>query len=91
MNVDNNKTSLALVTGGGHRLGRIIALKLARLGYAVGLHYNRSEKEANRTMDEIVSVGVPAFIFSYDLTDPSNISELFRKVRTLPYPLHVQE
>ncbi|MCJ7624745.1 MAG: SDR family oxidoreductase [Anaerolineaceae bacterium] len=80
---------LALVTGAGHRLGREIALDLADLGYAVGIHYHKSSKQAKLTKEEISSRGVPAFLFSYDLTDPKQISKLFKEVEALSNPLHV--
>jgi len=37
----------ALVTGAAKRLGRTIALDLARHGWNVAIHFNRSEREAH--------------------------------------------
>ena len=39
----------ALVTGAGKRLGREIALGLARAGWRVAVHYRSSEAEALQT------------------------------------------
>jgi NAD(P)-dependent dehydrogenase (short-subunit alcohol dehydrogenase family) len=89
MKSKNRKPLLALVTGGGHRLGREIALNLADLGYAVGIHYNESAEKARITKEEISSMGMPAFLFTSDLTEPKQIKKLFRDVEDLSYPLHV--
>ena len=37
---------LALITGAAHRLGRTLALTLARHGYAILLHFHHSSKAA---------------------------------------------
>src|ERR1041385_3405110 len=41
-----------LVTGAAKRIGRGIALRLAREGARVAIHYDRSETEARRTAEE---------------------------------------
>ncbi|MFQ5956086.1 MAG: SDR family NAD(P)-dependent oxidoreductase, partial [Kiloniellales bacterium] len=43
----------ALVTGAGVRIGRAIALDLARHGWQVAIHYNRSRGPAEQVVDEI--------------------------------------
>ncbi|MDD5371745.1 MAG: hypothetical protein PHQ40_21905, partial [Anaerolineaceae bacterium] len=40
---------LALVTGGARRVGRAVALELARQGYAIALHYHQSIQQAEQT------------------------------------------
>jgi len=83
------KTRLAVVTGAAHRLGRDVALSLARLGFTVALHYNKSTDAAENTRKEILSLGVLAEVFQADLRDPSQIEELFRDLDSLGYPLRV--
>ena len=48
-----------LVTGAARRIGRAIALRLAREGARVGIHYGNSEVEARATADECG--GAPIF------------------------------
>lgn len=50
----------ALVTGGGHRLGKAIALALARAGANVVIHYRSSEEKARATLAELRAMGVRA-------------------------------
>ena len=62
---------VALVTGAGTRVGRVIALALGRAGMRVGVHYSTSEKGARQTADEIVAGGSQARTLPGDLTDPA--------------------
>src|SRR5690554_263104 len=48
---------LALVTGAAQRLGRAIALALARDGWDIGVHYATSEGEARQTANDIRALG----------------------------------
>lgn len=59
--------STALVTGGGRRVGRSIALALAQAGANVAVHYNRSEAEASETVELARSFGVRSETFKADL------------------------
>lgn len=78
-------TSLALVTGSAHRLGKAFALSLARQGYALLLHYHNAETEAHQTVDEIRALGVPAHLAQADLTQPDGIQSLISNLDTLPH------
>lgn len=72
--------SLALVTGSAHRLGKAFALTLARMGYAIALHHRGSVDEAEKTADEIRSLGVDCLPIRADLTIPEKIDFLFSMV-----------
>ena len=48
---------VALVTGAARRVGRVMAERLAALGYAVGVHYRRSEAEAAEVVAKIKAAG----------------------------------
>ena len=67
---------VAIVTGGGVRVGRAIALGLAGAGSDVFVHYNRSAGPAEETANEVRGLGVRSAIGSVDLSDPSTGSEL---------------
>ena len=66
----------ALVTGGAQRIGRAIALALAREGYAVALHIRRSRAEADRLCAEIAAAGGRAAVVSGDLADQDAVLRL---------------
>lgn len=51
---------VALVTGGGTGLGRVISGRLAREGMNVMVHYSRSESDARETVEMIRGLGVQA-------------------------------
>jgi NAD(P)-dependent dehydrogenase (short-subunit alcohol dehydrogenase family) len=57
----------ALVTGAAHRVGRAIALELARAGADIAVHYSRSADEAQTTAREIEALGRRAFLCQADL------------------------
>jgi NAD(P)-dependent dehydrogenase (short-subunit alcohol dehydrogenase family) len=84
-----SKTRLAVVTGAAHRLGREMALSLARLGYKLALHYHKSAEEAEVTRGEILSMGGRAEVFQADLRDPPQIEDLFRAIDSLDGRLSV--
>lgn len=65
-----------LVTGAGRRLGRAIALGLARAGWGVAVHYHRSVDGAAQTLADCQALGVPACSLSADLADEDATSAL---------------
>ena len=74
---------VALVTGAGTRVGRVIALALGRAGMRVGVHYSTSEKGARQTADEIVAGGSDARTLPGDLTDPATGPRLIEHTHDL--------
>jgi len=68
---------VALVTGSGKRVGRAIALALARAGADVVVHYNRSAAEAEAVAGEIRQMGLRATTHQADLADPGQIESMF--------------
>ena len=67
---------VVLVTGAARRIGRAIALRLAREGARVAIHYGNSEAEARATADECG--GAP--IFRANLEKVAEIEPLFDAV-----------
>jgi NAD(P)-dependent dehydrogenase (short-subunit alcohol dehydrogenase family) len=67
---------VALVTGAGRRLGRAIALGLARAGWDLALHYRHSEQDAIATRDAILALGRRAVLLQCDLADDAAVQLL---------------
>ena len=59
----------ALVTGAGARLGRAMAVELARHGFDVAVHYSSSAEGANQTVDDIEAHGQSAVALQADFLD----------------------
>jgi NAD(P)-dependent dehydrogenase (short-subunit alcohol dehydrogenase family) len=72
-----------LVTGAAKRIGRVIAIELARRGFAVGIHYNNSRAEA----EEVSRACGGAPLFQADLSRVDEIRRLFAEVENGMGPL----
>ena len=63
------RDQVALITGAARRVGRIIALELARQGVNILLHFNSADcSQARETIQEIKSFGVDAHAVQADLS-----------------------
>lgn len=66
----------ALVTGGGHRVGRGIALGLAEAGCDLVLHFNASSEAARETAAEAEAMGRRVVLVGADLSDPGTAASI---------------
>ncbi len=66
----------ALITGAARRIGRAIALDLARHGWRVAIHYRRSKNDAEALVSEIKAAGGVAAAIPADLAKPQDIERL---------------
>ena len=71
---------LALITGAAVRIGKAIALHLARHGFAVAIQYRSSKAEADATVAAIQALGVQSACFQADLADHAQVEGLFPAV-----------
>lgn len=62
-----NKT--VLVTGASRGIGRAIALRLAREGYDVAIHYHSRREYAEAVAQEIRTLGCQARLLQFDIAD----------------------
>jgi NAD(P)-dependent dehydrogenase (short-subunit alcohol dehydrogenase family) len=69
-----------LVTGAAKRLGRDIALTLARQGWRVAVHYHHSADEAQQTVADCQQLGSGASAFCADLSDEAATRQLLPQV-----------
>ena len=73
----------ALVTGGAKRVGRVIALELAKKGAHILLHYRGSEKEAKETASEVKALGVSCSLVQADLAKAANIAQMVSGIQNV--------
>lgn len=66
-----------LVTGASGGIGRAIALELARRGWGVALQYRSHPQAAKELEEEILRLGGNAKAYGADLTDESQVDQLF--------------
>lgn len=66
----------ALVTGAGKRIGRAIALALARDGWDIAVHYATSRSEAQATVASIEAMGRKAVAVNRDLAVERGVRSL---------------
>ena len=76
-----------LITGAAKRLGRAIALDLARHGWAVAIHYHSSEKEARATAADAATAGVKVALLKADLSRESETATLVERAAAELGPL----
>jgi NAD(P)-dependent dehydrogenase (short-subunit alcohol dehydrogenase family) len=66
---------VALVTGAAHRVGRAIALELAKEGVHIMVHYNSADPDILRdTLHDIKAYGVTAHAIQADISQPQGIA-----------------
>jgi NAD(P)-dependent dehydrogenase (short-subunit alcohol dehydrogenase family) len=77
----------ALVTGGGRRIGRALALALAEDGFAVAVHYHRSRQAAEAVVEAIRGRGGAALALGADLADEGAVRRLLPQAEQAFGPL----
>lgn len=87
MNAEGN---VALVTGAAKRIGRAIALELARAGCDIAVHYGQSQTEAEETAAAVRDLGRKAAVFHANLAEadaagmlPKHVAEEFGRLDIL--------
>jgi 3-oxoacyl-[acyl-carrier protein] reductase len=71
--------SWALITGGAKRLGRTLALELAKRGHCVAVHYRKSCSEAENVVAECQQFGNQAVAIQGDFTSQRGVEEFLKR------------
>ncbi|HTP44889.1 MAG TPA: 3-oxoacyl-ACP reductase family protein [Candidatus Acidoferrum sp.] len=71
---------VALVTGAAKRIGRSIALRLAREGADVVVNYATSKSEAENVAAEIAAMGQRAFVCQADVSRRADVERMFAAI-----------
>jgi NAD(P)-dependent dehydrogenase (short-subunit alcohol dehydrogenase family) len=78
-----SRQQVALVTGAAKRIGRVIALALARDGWDIAVHYGQSQAEAQALVAEIQAMGRRALAVQCDLASESAVRGLLDQAAQL--------
>ena len=70
-------TKTAIVTGASRGIGRAVASRLARDGFAVVVNYAGNTDKAEKVVNEIKSVGGRATAVQADVTNTADVERLF--------------
>jgi NAD(P)-dependent dehydrogenase (short-subunit alcohol dehydrogenase family) len=74
------KNKTILITGSAKRIGREIALFMAKNGWNVAIHYNNSQIEAEELVQEIKILGVNACAVKADLNNEGEVNGVIAAV-----------
>ncbi|MGZ4872264.1 MAG: SDR family NAD(P)-dependent oxidoreductase [Candidatus Angelobacter sp.] len=74
------KSKTVFITGGARRLGREIALAMAKAGANVAFIFRSSSNEADETLREIQATGVQALAFECDLRQAESAKDAVKNV-----------
>src|SRR5438552_11329429 len=77
----SNPHKVALVTGSATGIGRAVAVRFARQGFAVAVNYSRSEQEANETLAEVHQQNVPALLCRANVGDDKAVRQMVMRCR----------
>jgi 3-oxoacyl-[acyl-carrier protein] reductase len=80
---------VALVTGGARRIGRSIALTLAREGAAIAVNAKSSRDEAAETVQEIEALGGAARVIMGDVTDEAEVARMVKEIAATLGPVDI--
>lgn len=72
---------VAWVTGSSTGIGRACAVALARSGYRVAVHYNRSEEGAREAAGEIEAAGGEALLVGGDVSEAGEVERMAGEIR----------
>jgi 3-oxoacyl-[acyl-carrier protein] reductase len=71
---------VAWITGSSTGIGRACAVTLAKEGCKVAVHYNRSENEAQKVVEEIESCGSEALLVKGEVSDANEVDRMVGEI-----------
>ncbi len=83
------KQRVALITGSAIRVGRAIALELAQGGANIVVHYYHHAEKAERTVDELLALGVKAQAIQAHVARANEVEALFRQAEESLGPVDI--
>jgi len=71
---------VALVTGGGRRVGAVVVRALAARGWSVAIHANRSLAEARQAVERLETAGVAGLAVTANMRDEGTVRAMVHRV-----------
>ena len=71
-----NQKKVVLVTGASRGIGKAVAERFAREGYAVALHYNTGKVDAEAAVQNLTSAGYTAMAVQADVRDSAQVQQM---------------
>jgi NAD(P)-dependent dehydrogenase (short-subunit alcohol dehydrogenase family) len=87
--VNDLKGKTVLITGAARRLGKAVALAMAKAGANVAFTYRLSAEEARRTLQEIESGGAQGTALECDLRDEKSVKQAIEQARQRFGPIDI--
>lgn len=79
MTVGSEMKKVAIVTGASGGIGRAVATRLAKDGFAIVVHYSGNSKKAEDSVAEIESQGGNAIAVQADIAEVADVERLFQQ------------
>jgi len=73
------KDKVALITGSSRGIGKATALLFAKEGAKIVVNYNKSEKGANKVVEEIQKIGSEAIAIKCDVSEEKQVKSMVEK------------
>ena len=71
---------VALVTGASRGIGRAVAARLAKAGYAVGVNYHERRDKADELVEQLTAAGCEALAVQADVAVRAEVEAMVRRV-----------
>ena len=80
----NNPTTkkTVLVTGGSRGIGAAISLELGAKDFNIVVNYNRNSEEANKIVNQIITLGGTAIALQANIADQHECEKLFKDIES---------
>ncbi|WP_124642306.1 SDR family NAD(P)-dependent oxidoreductase [Amniculibacterium aquaticum] len=79
----------ALVTGSSDRIGKSVAIHLAKMGYNLLLHYNSSSEKAEKVKSEILKIGVQAETLHFNFLENNDYDAALAELKNRGIALEI--
>lgn len=77
--MDNRLNQRVLITGSSRGIGKAIALRLAKEGFDIALHFHSNVDAAKQTEQEILALGRHVSLLQFDVADRQTVKQVIEQ------------